>query len=70
MLSDNTSYKRFKAFDEQRLYTFALGVGATGGVIYYEEASMRPDLVLKDLITILHGNPSSDSLYFFDPLTD
>ncbi|BAO56569.1 ABC transporter substrate-binding protein [Nonlabens marinus] len=70
MLADNLSYQRFKAFQEQRLYTFALGTGATGGVIYYEEASMRPDLVLKDLITIFHGNATSDALYFFDPLTD
>jgi iron complex transport system substrate-binding protein len=70
MLENNKSYALFKAFQNKQLYTFALKKGATGGVVYYEEASMRPDLVLKDLITIFHGNPSSDHLYFFDQLEE
>jgi iron complex transport system substrate-binding protein len=70
MLGDNKSYALFKAFQNKQLYTFALKKGATGGVIYYEEASMRPDLVLKDLISIFHGNPGADNLYFFDPLEE
>ncbi len=68
MLADNDSYKLFEAFKNKQLYTFALKKGATGGVIYYEEASMRPDLVLKDLIEILHGDATAENLYFFDPL--
>ncbi|AZQ44550.1 ABC transporter substrate-binding protein [Nonlabens ponticola] len=69
MLGDNASYKLFKAFQEKQLYTFALRQGKTGGTIYYEEASMRPDLVLQDLITIFHSSENDDmELYFFDPL--
>lgn len=70
MLADNNSYKLFEAFQNKQLYTFALRKGAAGGVVYYEEASMRPDLVLKDLVTIFHGNPSTDKLYFFDQLEE
>jgi iron complex transport system substrate-binding protein len=67
MRADNKSYELFKPFQNHNLYTFALRKGATGGVIYYEEASMRPDLVLQDLISIFHGD-GNDDLYFFDPL--
>lgn len=70
MLASNNSYQLFEAFKNKRLFTFALRKGATGGVIYYEEASMRPDLVLKDLILIFHGDIAASSLYFFDPLKD
>ena len=47
-------YKEFKAFSENELYTFANKKGTTGGVIYYELAPTRPDLVLKDIIKITH----------------
>ncbi len=47
-------YTRFKAFQEQNIYTFSSEKGETGGVIFYELAPMRPDLVLKDLISIFH----------------
>ena len=47
-------YTRFKAFEEQNIYTFSSEKGETGGVIFYELAPMRPDLVLKDLISIFH----------------
>ncbi len=70
MVSDNQTYQLFDAFKNKKLYTFAIKQGATGGVIYYEEASMRPDLVLKDLITIFHGNPNPEKLYFFDKLEE
>lgn len=70
MLASNNSYQLFEAFKNKQLFTFALRKGATGGVIYYEEASMRPDLVLKDLILIFHGDTAASSLYFFDPLKD
>lgn len=70
MIADNNSYKLFEAFKKKQLYTFALKKGPTGGVVYYEEASMRPDLVLKDLISIFHQTTNSDSFYFFEPLED
>jgi iron complex transport system substrate-binding protein len=71
MLKDQPAYALFKAFKNRQIYTHALTVGTTGGVIYYEEASMRPDLVLRDLVKILHPNLQLDhELYFFKPLKD
>lgn len=71
MLADNQSYALFDAFKNKQVYTHALTIGAKGGVTYYEEASMRPDLVLKDLVKILHPEllPYHE-LYFFKPLKD
>ncbi len=68
MLADHSSYSLFHAFEKMKVYTFALNTGAAGGVLYYEEASMRPDLVLKDLVKILHPTSIDHELYFFDPL--
>ena len=71
MLADNKSYGLFESFKNKQVYTHALTVGAKGGVTYYEEASMRPDLVLKDLVKILHPDLQLDhELYFFKPLED
>ncbi|EAS18901.1 putative iron(III) ABC transporter periplasmic iron-binding protein [Flavobacteria bacterium BBFL7] len=71
MKEDNSAYSQFDAFKNRKVYTFALNVGARGGVTYYEEASMRPDLVLKDLVKILHPNSlPQHQLYFFKPLND
>lgn len=69
MLDSNPNYAYFKAFKNRKVYSFSSKKGKTGGVIYYEEASSRPDLVLKDLIKILHPNLLPDyELYFFEPL--
>ena len=54
MLSANKHYGEFKAFKDKKIYSYSLKKGATGGVIFYEDAPNRPDLVLKDLIYILH----------------
>jgi iron complex transport system substrate-binding protein len=69
MESNNHHYSRFRAFRERKVYTFALTQGATGGYEYYELAPNRPDIVLKDLIYILHpGLLPSYEPYFFKPL--
>ncbi len=62
-------YAEFKAFQDKKVYSFTNKKGATGGVIYYELAPNRPDLVLKDIIKILHPQLLPDyELYFFAPL--
>lgn len=64
-------YGQFKAFETQEIYTFTTRTGATGGVLYYELAPNRPDLVLKDLIKILHPELLPEySPYFFAPLAE
>ena len=65
----NPNYKHFKAVQNKNVYSFSSKKGKTGGVIYYELASNRPDLVLKDLIKILHPELMKEyELYFFEKL--
>jgi iron complex transport system substrate-binding protein len=62
-------YTRFKAFKNKKVYTYSSVKGETGGVLYYELAPNRPDLVLKDLISIFHSDALPDhELSFFKPL--
>lgn len=62
-------YSKFKAFKNNRIYTFANTIGETGGVLYYELGTARPDLVLKDIIKICHPELLKDyQNYFFKPL--
>ncbi len=50
----NMHYAKFKAFKTHQIYTFGLAKGVTGGSLYYEEAALKPNVVLKDLIKVLH----------------
>jgi len=61
--------EQFNAYKNAKIFTFALTTGETGGVEYYEKASMRPDIVLKDLVHILHPEMLKNyQPYFFKPL--
>lgn len=63
------AYTQFDAFKNKNVYSFSSLKGETGGVIYYELAPNRPDLVLKDLTKILHPELLPDyELYFFRAL--
>ena len=65
----NRHYRQFDAFKNRNSYSFAGKTGETGGLLYYELAPQRPDLVLKDLIHIFHPELLPDhSLFFFKPL--
>ena len=65
----NSLYTNFDAFKQGNIYTFANKTGATGGVLYYELGTARPDLVLKDLIKIAHPELLGDyKPYFFEKL--
>ena len=67
--NSNPNYSYFKAVQNKTVYSFSSKKGKTGGVIYYELASNRPDLVLKDLVKILHPELLPEyELYFFERL--
>lgn len=67
--SVNSLYTNFEAFKNKNIYTFSNTTGETGGVLYYELGTARPDLVLKDLIKIAHPELLVDyQPYFFDKL--
>ncbi|QWX82623.1 ABC transporter substrate-binding protein [Cellulophaga sp. HaHaR_3_176] len=69
MKENSLHYQQFKAFKNKNIYSFAGTVGETGGLLYYELAPNRPDLVLKDLIHIFHPEllPAYQP-FFFKPL--
>jgi iron complex transport system substrate-binding protein len=59
-------YSEFLALQNGKVYTFTARKGETGGILYYELAPNRPDIVLKDIIKILHPELLPDhQLYFF-----
>lgn len=54
MSESNVHYKEFASFKNKKVYSYAVNKGPKEGIIYFEQASARPDLVLKDLIKIFH----------------
>lgn len=54
MTDSNPHYAQFDAFIHKNVYSFSGKKGKTGGILYYELAPNRPDLVLKDLVKIMH----------------
>ncbi len=65
----NQHYTKFKAFQNNKVYSFSNTTGKTGGVLYYELGIARPDLVLKDIIKICHPELLQDYIpFFFKPL--
>ena len=66
LLQSNQIYAEFTAFKNDRIYTPSSKKGKTGGVIYYELAPTRPDLVLKDIIKITNPDllPNYELTFF------
>jgi iron complex transport system substrate-binding protein len=54
MRDSNIHYAEFVSFKNKKVYSYAVNKGPKGGIVYFELASARPDLVLKDLIKIIH----------------
>ncbi|AJA67536.1 vitamin B12 ABC transporter, B12-binding component BtuF [Myroides odoratimimus] len=54
LVDANPHYAKFNAFKNKNVYSFSPRKGETGGSLFYELGPTRPDLVLKDLIYILH----------------
>jgi iron complex transport system substrate-binding protein len=67
--NENAVASEIKAFKNQKVYSYSIKKGATGGIIYFELSPIRPDLVLKDLIKISHPEllPNYE-LTFFEKL--
>ena len=67
MTDSNPHYSQFTSFQNKQVYSFSTKKGKTGGLIYYELAQNRPDIVLKDLVKILHPELLPEyELYFFE----
>ena len=69
MSDTNNHYQQFTAFQKKNVYSFSSKKGKKGGVLYYELAPNRPDIVLKDIVKILHPELlSSYKPFFFEKL--
>jgi len=66
MTNSNPHYAKFDAFKNKNVYSFSGKKGKTGGILYYELGPNRPDLVLKDIVKILHPEllPSYNPFFF------
>lgn len=64
-------YQAFRAFQKGNIFTYTQKKGATGGLEYFELGYMRPDLILKDMIKILHPEVLPEyELYFYRQLNE
>jgi iron complex transport system substrate-binding protein len=64
--NSNTKYALFDAFKLHKVYSYTKRVNANGANDFLESGYMRPDLILKDYIKILHPAlfPEEKSTYF------
>jgi len=56
MIADEPRYAEFKAYRQGQVWVYERLVNATGGNDYWSRSVTRPDLLLADLIKILHPN--------------
>lgn len=65
----DTRYAEFKAFKEANVYSYNAKIGEKGGMTFFELGYARPDLILADMIKILHPEllPGYE-LYFYQKL--
>lgn len=69
MTDSNIHYDQFEAFQSKNVYSYSVKKGRKGGLIYFELAPNRPDLVLKDIVKIMHPELLPDyKLFFFEKL--
>lgn len=64
--NSNTKYALFDSFENSKVYSYTKRVNENGANDFLESGYMRPDLILKDYIKILHPSllPEEESTYF------
>ncbi len=58
-----------RVFRNGYVYNNTLRANSAGGNDFFESGITHPDLILRDLIHIFHPELSSDSLYYYKPLS-
>ena len=62
-------YGKFKAFKKGNIYNYTAKIGETGGIVYFESGYSRPDIILSDLVKILHPDKLPEhTLYYYKKL--
>lgn len=66
MKGQDERYTTFRAFKNEEVYNYNKKIGPNGGYDFFESGYSRPDLVLSDLIKILHPEllPNYETVYF------
>lgn len=64
----NPKFADMPAVRNRRVYNNNKRTTPTGGSDFWESGAVAPDVVLHDLALILHGNPPTDSLYYYKRL--
>ena len=59
---------QIKAFKNDKIYTYNLTKGVTGGVLYFEQSNARPDWVLSDLYHIFYPVDKDYKFHFYQAL--
>ncbi|ADR21893.1 ABC transporter substrate-binding protein [Marivirga tractuosa] len=64
--NSNTNYSLFDSFENGEIYSYTKRVNKNGANDFLESGYMRPDLILKDYLKILHPSllPEGESTYF------
>lgn len=64
----NPQFADVKAVRTRRVYNNNKRTTPTGGSDFWESGAVAPDVVLRDIAAILHGRPTTDSLYYYKRL--
>lgn len=71
LLKADQRYQNFEAFKTGKVYSYNKRTTEAGGNDYFETGISRPDLILKDIVKILHPNLLPDhELYFYEKLME
>lgn len=64
-LAEDSRYGEFASFQNGNVWNPTLAINEQGGNDFFESGSVRPDLVLRDLIAILHPDLLPDHEFIF-----
>lgn len=65
MILNFKNYKHFKAFKKGAVYSMYTKKNQNGGVVFYEESGVKPDVMLKDLVKVFHPELFPDYSPYF-----
>jgi iron complex transport system substrate-binding protein len=65
MADSEKRYSLFKPFKNKQVYTYNFRKGAVGGSEFLELGYLRPDIILKDLVKIIHLELLPDHALYF-----
>jgi iron complex transport system substrate-binding protein len=69
LLNQDVRYSKFDAYEKDKIYSYNKRISEAGGYDFFESAYARPDIVLADLIYLLHPELMENyETYYFQKL--